>query len=125
MIREAEDVVVLSVEQVRGQAEHKGEADEKSLCISLSWKLKIGHSIPTHTCIHTDKDTHNITHLSVATCSPKTFPFTDCQASVSTSGCFLRPVFLRKDAEGLRRREKPTSAILESVFCRMLQVLLF
>lgn len=47
---------------------------------------------------------HNHTpcsHLSMAAFWPQMFPFADCQARVSTSGCFLRPVFLWKETEGL------------------------
>lgn len=68
----------------------------KTLCILLYWKLReTAKLIYWHI--------HNCTpwHLNVATFSPQTFPFTDWQASVSTSGCFLRPVFLWKDTEGL------------------------
>lgn len=82
---------------------------KQTFCTSLWWKLRHTAThmhIETHAC--TQSQVHNRTpcwHLSVATISPQTFPFTDCQASVSTSGCFLRPVFLWKDTEGLRQAE--------------------
>ena len=80
---------------------YKGASDEKALCYHCNGNLrKAATYIHINACTHTYDHTP-CWHLSVATFSPQTFPLTDCQASVSTSGCFLRPVFLWKDTEGL------------------------
>lgn len=55
----------------------------------------------THTHTHTMCICTQCWHFSVTTISPQTFPFTHWQASVSTSGCFLRPVFLSKGTKDI------------------------